>query len=413
MLIAERVRRLSESATLAVGAKASAMKAAGKDVLSFGMGEPDFVTPEPIRRAAIEGLNRGLTHYAPTPGDRAAREAIATKLTTENGVACRAEHVSITVGAKHAIYMALQCLLDVRSDDRQRQEVLLPTPAWVSYRPLIELAGGTCVEVPTAPEQGYLVEPEAIERAITPRTVGIILNSPSNPCGVAFPPELMRRIVAVLARHPGITVLSDEIYEKLIYPEVRPGLSHLSPGSFPELADRTVTVNGLSKAYAMTGWRIGYVAAPGHGGEFAKQLIKLQGQMTNGIATFLMPAIVEALTNGAADVERMRQTFAKRAKLIHDRLEAIPEFRTPRPDAAFYAFPDVRACLGRTSPGGRRIETATQFAEALLEEALVAVVPGEDFGACARTHVRMSFACADEQIERGVERIAAWVAKLR
>lgn len=409
MLIADRVLRLSESATIAVGARANAMKATGKDVIAFGMGEPDFVTPEPIRRAAIAGLERGMTHYAPTPGDKASREAIAAKLVRENGIACRPEHISVTAGAKHALYMTLQCLLDAGKG----QEVILPTPAWLSYKPLIEIAGGICVEVPSTVASGFKITPEALEAAITPRTVGVIFNSPSNPCGVAYRPDEIEAFAAVLTRHPQVTIVADEIYEKLIYPEIDPSLKARSFGAIPGLAERTITINGMSKAYAMTGWRVGYVCAPGDGGRFAKELIKLQGQMTNGIATFIMPAIVEALTNGAAEVERMRQVFARRARLIHERLQAIPRFRTARPTAAFYAFPDIADCLGRTTPAGRRIETPAQFADALLEEALVAVVPGEDFGACARTHIRFSFACADEHIVRGIDRVAQWVAALR
>ncbi|MDZ4753093.1 MAG: pyridoxal phosphate-dependent aminotransferase [Phycisphaerae bacterium] len=408
MLIADRVIRLTESATLAVGAKANALKAAGKDVIAFGMGEPDFVTPEPIRRAAIGGLERGLTHYAPTPGDKASREAIAAKLQRENNITCKAEHISITAGAKHALYMTLQCLVDAGKG----HEVVLPTPAWLSYKPLIEIAGGTCVEVPSTVASGYKITPAELEAAITPKTVGVIFNSPSNPCGVAYRPAEIEAFAKVLARHPHVTIVADEIYEKLIYPEIDPALKHRSLGSFPELAERTITINGMSKAFAMTGWRVGYVCAPGENGKFAKELIKLQGQMTNGIATFIMPAIVEALTNGAADVETMRVVFARRAKLIHNELLRIPRFKCVQPTAAFYSFPDIGACMGLTSPAGKRIETPTQFADALLEEALVAVVPGEDFGECARTHVRFSFACADENIVRGVQRVGEWVARL-
>ncbi|MBL9121674.1 MAG: pyridoxal phosphate-dependent aminotransferase [Phycisphaerae bacterium] len=408
MLIADRVLRLSESATIAVGARANALKATGKDVIAFGMGEPDFVTPEPIRRAAIAGLEKGLTHYAPTPGDKASREAIANKLNRENHIACKPEHVSITAGAKHALYMTLQCLLD----SGKGQEVILPTPAWLSYKPLIEIAGGRCVEVPSTVGTGYKITPKQLEAAITPNTTGVIINSPSNPCGVAYRTEEIEAFVQVLARHPHVTVIADEIYEKLLYPEIEPGLRHRSLASFPEIAERTITINGMSKAFAMTGWRVGYICAPGEGGRFAKELIKLQGQMTNGIATFIMPAIVEALTNGADDVERMRQVFARRARLIHERLSTIPRFRCVRPNAAFYSFPDIGECLGRTTPGGKRIETPGQFADALLDEALVAVVPGEDFGHCARSHVRFSFACADENIVRGIDRVAEWVARL-
>lgn len=253
---------MKESATLAVGARAAALKAKGVDVVGFGMGEPDFDTPDHIKRAAIAALEAGMTKYVATPGTPAAREAIARKLREENGIACAPEHVSITSGAKHAVFMALQMLIEPGRGD----EFLLPTPAWVSYRPLIELAGGTCVEVPGLLENGFRVSAAQVERAITPRTVGILLNSPSNPCGVTYPERDLRTIVDVIAQHPAISVVSDEIYEKLVYPEIEPGIRHWSPGSDARIADRTVTVNGMSKAFAMTGWRIGYVCAPGDGG---------------------------------------------------------------------------------------------------------------------------------------------------
>lgn len=396
---------MSESATLAVSAKVAAARAKGRDVVAFAMGEPDFDTPDNIKRAAIAALEKGLTKYAPTPGDKAAREAIAAKLTNENGVNTSFDQVTVTVGAKHAIYMALQAIIEPGRGD----EVLLPTPAWVSYKPLIELAGARCVEVAGSVERGFRVTPADLAAAITPRTVGIVWNSPSNPCGIAYPADEVRALCDELAKHEKIAVISDEIYEKLIYPEIAPGLVHFSPGAHPALAARTITINGMSKSYAMTGWRIGYMAAPK---PMAAELIKLQGQMTNSIPSFFYPAIQEALTNSAAGVEAMRVTFARRAKLIHDELAKIPGFRTPRPNAAFYAFPDISAHFGKTSPAGTRIESAQAFADALLAEADVAVVPGEDFGACARGHIRFSFACSDENILKGVARVREWVAKL-
>jgi aspartate aminotransferase len=346
-----------------------------------------------------------MTKYAPTPGDKAARQAIAAKLTNENGVNTSFDQVTVTVGAKHAIYMALQAIIEPGRGD----EVLLPTPAWVSYKPLIELAGARCVEVAGSVERGFRVTPADLAAAITPRTVGIVWNSPSNPCGIAYPADEVRALCDELAKHEKIAVISDEIYEKLIYPEIAPGLVHFSPGAHPALAARTITINGMSKSYAMTGWRIGYMAAPK---PMAAELIKLQGQMTNSIPSFFYPAIQEALTNSAAGVEAMRVTFARRAKLIDDELAKIPGFRTPRPNAAFYAFPDISAHFGKTSPTGARIESAQAFADALLAEADVAVVPGEDFGACARGHIRFSFACSDENILKGVARVREWVAKL-
>jgi aspartate aminotransferase len=405
MFVSSRIASMSESATLAVGAKAAAARAKGHDVIAFAMGEPDFDTPDNIKRAAIAALEKGMTKYAPTPGDKAAREAIAGKLTVENGVETAFDQVTVTAGAKHAIYMALQAIVEPGRGD----EVLLPTPAWVSYKPLIELAGAKCVEIPGAVANGFRITPEQLAAAITPRTVGIVWNSPSNPCGTAYPADEIRALCAVLARHERIAVISDEIYEKLIYPEVAPGLAHFSPGSLPELASRTITVNGLSKSYAMTGWRVGYLAAPK---AMAKELIKLQGQMTNSIPSFFYPAIVEALTNSAAGVESMRATFASRAALIKRELDAVPGFVTVAPNAAFYAFPDVSAHFGKRSAKGVEITGAQSFADALLDEAHVAVVPGEDFGACARGHIRLSFACIDAAITRGIGRIRDWVATL-
>lgn len=407
--ISTRIGSIAESATLAVDAKAKALKAAGEPVIGFGAGEPDFDTPEPIRAAAVAALAAGKTRYTATAGDPSARKAIAEKLVAENGVACGAEDVVITVGAKHAIYLAMQCLLD----PGRGHEVLLPTPAWVSYSPLISLAGGTCVEVPGAMSNRFKITPAQLAAAITPRTAAIVFNSPSNPCGIAYTPDEIRALADVLAKHRDIVVISDEIYEKLIYPEVTPGLAHLSPGSLGSLRDRTITINGMSKAFAMTGWRVGYLAAP-PGSGFAAEVAKLQGQMTNNITSFVFPAIVEALLpRSVASIDTMRRAFAERAVIIDRLLREVPGFEMVSPDAAFYAFPRIRGCFGMTSPGGRRIDSAASFAEALLDEAKVAVVPGEDFGAIACGHVRLSFACSRETIERGVGRIREFCAGLR
>ncbi len=409
MHISSRIADMKESATLAVGARAAALKAQGVDVIGFAMGEPDFDTPASIKRAAIEALESGMTKYAPTPGEKTAREAIARKLREENGIACKAEDVTITVGAKHAVYMALQTMIEPGRGD----EVLLPTPAWVSYRPLIELAGAVCVEVPGSMANGFRATAEQVARAITPRTVGILLNSPSNPCGIVYPVAEMRAIVDVIAAHPKIAIISDEIYEKLIFPEIAVGLAHFSPGSDPRVAERTVTINGMSKAYAMTGWRIGYMCAPGDQGKFIREVIKLQGQMTNSIASFFMPAVVQALSPATAcEVESMRAAFAHRATIIHALLSTVPGFETVQPTGAFYAFPNISQLFGKRSPAGRVIDSAQAFSEALLAEAHVAVVPGEDFGVCARGHVRLSFACSQAQIEKGVARIDAFVRSL-
>ena len=405
MFVSSRIAAMTESATLAVGAKAAAARAKGHDVIAFAMGEPDFDTPSNIKHAAIAALEKGMTKYAPTPGDKLAREAIARKLTEENGIETSFEQVTVTAGAKHAIYMALQAIVEPGRGD----EVLLPTPAWVSYKALIELAGAKCVEIAGSVENGFRITPTQLADAVTPRTSGIVWNSPSNPCGIAYPASEVRALCDVLAKCDRIAVISDEIYEKLIYPEISPGLVHFSPGSVATLRDRTITINGMSKSYAMTGWRIGYMAAPR---SMASELIKLQGQMTNSIPSFFYPAIVEALTNSAAGVESMRVKFASRARLMKAELDRVPGFVTVTPNAAFYAFPDVSAHFGKTTPAGVRIASAQGFADALLNEAHVAVVPGEDFGECARGNIRFSFACSDENIVKGIARVRGWVATL-
>jgi len=399
---------MKESSTLAVAARAAALKKEGADVVAFGTGEPDFDTPNNIKEAAERALRAGQTKYVATPGTLEARTAVAAKLHGENGIACKPEHVAITAGAKHALYLTLQTLIDAGDD------VVLPTPAWVSYRPLIELAGGRCIEVAGAMEQGFKVTPAQLAAAMTPRTVAVILNSPSNPCGIAYTEAEIRALCEVIAAHPRAILISDEIYEKLVYPEVDPGLRHFSPGSIPAMAERTITLNGLSKAFAMTGWRIGYVCAPGGNGKFMQELIKLQGQMTNNIPAFFMPAIVEAFSpRSAPQVEAMRVAFARRAAVVAELVRAIPRFRSVRPNGAFYSFPSIAACKGLTSPGGRRIEDAQTFAEALLLEAHVAVVPGGDFGACAADHIRITFATDEATLRKGMTRIAEFTAALR
>jgi aspartate aminotransferase len=335
----------------------------------------------------------------PVAGEATARRAVAEKLRRENGIDCTPEDVIITTGAKHAIYLALQCLLD----PGQGQEVLLPAPAWVSYRPMIELAGGTAVELPSAIDNDFKITPLQLEQAVNERTAAIIINSPSNPCGTMYRPEELEALGEVLAAHEGVTILCDEIYEKLVFG----GIRHFSLGSLKPLADRVVTINGLSKSYAMTGWRLGYAAAPGS--PLAKAMIKLQGQTTTNVTSFTYAAVTQALTKGAASIERMRQAFAGRARVIYDLLTAMPGVRCARPTGAFYAFPEVLAAFGRRSPGGRTIDSSISFAEALLEETGVAVVPGAEFGECGEGHVRLSFACSEDQIREGCRRMAAWL----
>jgi aspartate aminotransferase len=379
--LSQRVTRLRPSATLAVSARVKALQNAGVDVIGFGAGEPDFDTPGNIKRAAIEALEAGKTGYAPVPGEASVRRVIAKKLSEENGIECSADDIVISTGAKQSIYLALQCLLD----PGMGQQVIVPTPAWVSFFPMVELAGGEVVEVECSVANDFRMTAAQLETAINERTRAIILNSPSNPCGTMYSGGELAALADVLARHENVAIISDEIYEKLVFGDE----AHVSIGSLPQVADRTITINGLSKAYAMTGWRLGYACAPaptpapapGHGHGLAKAMAKLQGQMTTSITTFLQPAIIEALTNSAEEVEGMRRTFARRAIQMHGLVSAMPGVLCPKPTGAFYVFPDVSAHFNKTTPQGRRIVSALSFAEALLEEAKVAVVPGEDFGA--------------------------------
>ena len=420
--LARRVAELKPSVTVALTNKAKRLKAEGRDVLIFAAGEPDFDTPEPIKRAAKAALDEGLTGYQPTLGPRDTREVVAAKLARDNGIrGLSADHVAISAGGKHSLYVAMHCLLDQPETGGDAGEgpgeVLIPTPAWVSYRPIAELAGGRVTEIPAGPEADFKITPEQLADAITPASRLLVLNSPSNPCGTMYTPDELAELARVVADKadsvaPGLVVISDEIYEKIIYG----GIEHLSIGSLPEIAERTLTVNGLSKAYAMTGWRIGYAAMPG---EFGASLIKamgtLQGQMTTNITSFVYPAIRTALTDpGVAEaVDRMRTAFAARARRIKDAIDSIPGLGCPEPTGAFYVFPDVSALFGSTSPAGRSINSAIDLCEALLEEAEIALVPGDDFGGCGHRCVRISFACDEATIDRGMERLRSFAQNLR
>ncbi|MCZ6836578.1 MAG: pyridoxal phosphate-dependent aminotransferase, partial [Planctomycetota bacterium] len=273
MELSDRVKNLKPSSTLAVSARVKALKAQGVDVIGFGAGEPDFDTPEHIKLVAIRAIEEGMTGYAPVPGDMATREVIAKKFRDENGIDCQAKDIVISTGAKQSLYLALQCLID----EGKGHEVILPAPSWVSYFSMAQLAGGTVVEIESSIDNDFKITPAQLEAAITPNSRAIVLNNPSNPCGTMYTEQDLRDLADVLAKHDHVTIISDEIYEKLVFGEVEP----FSIGSLPQVASRTITINGLSKGYAMTGWRVGYACAPGNGdGAMAKAMAKLQGQMT-------------------------------------------------------------------------------------------------------------------------------------
>ncbi len=414
--LSRRVATLKPSVTVAFMNRAKSMKAQGLDVLSFAAGEPDFDTPDPIKESAIRALRAGQTKYMPTLGDPETRGVIARKLAEENGIpGIKGEHVAISAGGKHSLFVAVHCMIDPPEQGEPPQEVVLPVPAWVSYAPIVELAGGRVVEVPTTVASGFKATPEQIRSAITPRTRMVILNSPSNPCGTMYNPGELRAIARVCAEAaatvaPGLVILSDELYEKIVYG----GIQHYSIGSSPDVADRTITLNGLSKAYGMTGWRIGYTGMPGDfGRKFTEAMGTLQGQMSTNITSFTYPAIRTALLECGPQVEQMRQAFARRAELTNRLLAGIPGVTCSPATGAFYAFPNVAAHFGKVTPKGTRINSALDLCNALLEESLTAFVPGEDFGGCGKEHVRISFACGEEQITRGMERFAGFLDGLR
>lgn len=353
-------------------------------MVSFGAGEPDFATPSLIVDAAVAALREGLTRYTPTPGLPDLREAAASKLRRENRIDCTAEQIVVSSGAKHSLFNTLMCLVD------PGDEVVVFSPYWMTYIEQVSLCGGVPVVVPTEAANGFVPTLDAIERAVSPRTKALILNSPCNPTGAVFPSETVEWI-AQQALRLGFWIVSDEIYERLVY-----GRQATSPASLgPEVASQTVTINGCSKSYAMTGWRIGYACAPV---PLARSMSNLQDQVTSNATSFAQRGAVRALEMGTPDLEPMRREFQTRRDLMVEQLNQIPGLTVTRPEGAFYVLPDVKAYLGRT------FATDADLARHLLEGALVATVPGSVFGAPG--HIRLSYATSQDDIVKGVGRIA-------
>jgi len=394
MKVSRRAQAVAPSATLAVTSRAKEMKSQGLDVLSFGAGEPDFDTPQFIKDAAIEALQKGQTKYTPAAGILELRKAIADKLLKENNLRYAPEQIVVNLGAKHSVYTAMQAVLD------PSDEVLLPTPYWVTYPEAIHLAGAKAVILETSAETGYKITPSQLKAAITPKTVMLVLNSPNNPGGFCYTPEELKALAEVL-EGTQLVVLSDEIYERLIYGNMRfASFASLSQDAY----NRTLTINGLSKSFSMTGWRLGYTAGPV---EVIKAMSRLQDHMTSNAVTFVQYAAIAALRDTSGTVEKMRLEFEKRGRVMTDRLNAVPKVRCVPAQGAFYCFPDVSAHYGRTI-GGVKISDSMDFAKALLEQKLVAVVPGGPFG--SPKNIRLSFACSLEQIEKGIDRIREWLS---
>jgi len=394
--LSKRVIELKDSPTMAITAKAKAMKAAGEDVLGFGAGEPDFDTPDHIKQAAIDALNEGQTKYTPASGTDQLKRAVVDKLKRENGLDYDTKNIVISCGGKHSCYVAIQAVID------PGDEVIIPAPYWVSYPSMVELAGGVPVILPTSASEGFLLDPDKLRGALNPRTRAIILNSPSNPTGAAYPQERLEEFVNAALEHD-LWILSDEIYEKLIYD----GFEQHSPAEFSEEAkNKTILLNGVSKTYSMTGWRIGYTAAVP---EVAKAMGKLQSQSTSNPTSFAQAAAAKALTADQSCVEQMRQAFVKRREYVLDRLSRIEGMSCYRPQGSFYVFPCVSDLLG-TVVDGKNVDSDLSLCDWLLDSVGVAVVPGSAFG--LEGHFRLSYATSDEALAEGFDRIERAMSRL-
>jgi aspartate aminotransferase len=384
MKLAKRVSQVTPSLTLAIDAKAKAMKRDGIDICSFSAGEPDFDTPEPIKQAAIDALKQGKTRYGPAAGEPKLRDAIAAKLQRDNQLPYKAENIIVTNGGKHSLYNLMMAMID------PGEEVIIPAPYWLSYPEMVKLADGVPIIVQTTPESGYKITPEQLRQAITPRTRLLVLNSPSNPTGMVYTPDEIRAIAQVVVESD-IFVVSDEIYEKLLYD----GAEHLSIGAVsPEVFQRTIVSHGFAKAYSMTGWRIGYLAAPL---ELVKATSTIQSHSTSNVCTFAQYGAIAAYEGPQDCVEQMRIAFAERRQVIFDLVNQIPGLACVKPNGAFYLFINI----------GNTGLTSLAFCDELLSQHQVAAVPGVAFG--ADDHIRLSYATDMTTIEKGIDRLSTFV----
>lgn len=398
MRIAGRIAGLTASATLAVTAKAKALKAEGVDVVGFGAGEPDFDTPEHIKVAGVKAITSGLTKYTPATGTPELKAAVAAKLKQENGLDYQPSQVVITCGGKHALYNAMMALVN------PGDEVIIPTPFWVSYPDMVTVCEGKSVFVEGLEENGFKMTPDQLRSALTPKTRVIIINSPSNPTGATYTVAELEALADVVLEHPQAIVFSDEIYEHLLYDDAE-FRSFASLRS--ELMDRTITFNAVSKSYSMTGWRIGYLAGPA---DIVKAIGNLQSHSTSNPATMCQKAALEALVGDQSSVEEMRVAFDKRRRRMVEMLNDIPGIKCQTPTGAFYTFPNVSGLYGKICPDAPAGSRSTALCQKVLEDIFVAMVPGAAFG--NDNCVRLSFATSMENIEKGLQRLADYVAKL-
>ncbi len=396
MQLSRRVTSIQPSPTLALNAKADALRAQGKDVINFGAGQPDFPTPEHICQAAIKAINEGFTRYTPVPGTPELKQAIVDKFKRDNGLDYNLDQVMVNVGGKHSSYLIMQALVD------EGDEVIVPAPYWVSYPPMVILAGGKPVVVPTREQDGFKLQLADLEKAASAKTKAIFLNSPSNPTGGVYSVEELRPLAEFCA-DKGIIMISDEMYEPILFD----GRSFTSTAALsPAVYEHTVTLNGVSKAYAMTGWRIGYMGGPA---ELIKACAKIQSQSTSNPTSIAQKAAEEALNGPQEFVAERNQSFERRRNLMMELIAELPGVTCFRPEGSFYAFPSFHAYFGKKFEG-KEIKGSQDLADYLLDQAMVAAVPGIAFGedAC----IRFSFAISDQEIEKGMAAIKAALAKL-
>lgn len=387
-LLSDRINNLSVSQTLAMAAKVRELKAQGKDVISLSLGEPDFNTPDFVKEAAIKAINENYSTYPPVDGYAELREAISKKFKRDNNLDYKASQIVVSTGAKQSLFNTAQVLLN------PGDECVLPAPYWVSYVEIVKMAEGVPVIVPTSVESDFKITPKQLEEAITPKTKMIMFSSPCNPSGSVYNREELTALAEVLKKHPNIFVVSDEIYEHINFTG-----NFCSMASVDGMYDRTITVNGVSKAFAMTGWRIGYIGAP----EFiAKACTKMQGQITSGANSIAQQATIAAVLANPKDIRYMVEKFHKRRDLVIGLLQDIPNVKTNVPEGAFYAFPDVSWYFGKTLKG-KQIKDSEDLAMYLLEEAHVAVVTGEAFGNA--NCIRLSYATSEEVLTEALKRI--------
>lgn len=393
-LLSDRIHRLGYSQTFVMSNKAREMKAAGIDVISLTLGEPDFDVPEVVKQAAITAIHENYSHYSPVPGFIELREAIANKLKRDNGLDYSPQQICVSNGAKQAILNVLAAVIN------EGDEVLLPSPYWVSYDEMVKMMGGKSVFIPTSISSDFKMTAEQLENAITEKTKALLFSSPCNPSGSYYTHEELQSLVEVLQKYPQITIISDEIYEYINYEEKTPSIA-----AFPEVYEQTAVINGMSKGFAMTGWRIGYSACPQW---LAKACEKVQGQMTSGANTVAQRAAITALSTDPKEFEYMIKAFQERRDLVFDLMSEIPGFKVRKPKAAFYFFPDISFYLGKTI-NGTPIENADDFAMFLLENAFVGSVGGVSFG--SPECIRFSYAASRENLIEAMRRIKECLEK--